>query len=94
MDVQDSRIDCTFELGGWTAHGLAHIIDIKYSDRIRFCNFVMQITTDQLDGAPNVDMMTPAGLTLEDGRKASVRLSHFQILDNYFELAGAGSFDS
>lgn len=94
MEVTDFRADCTFEMAGWKAQGLAHVIDIKYSERIRFCNFVMQITTDQLESVPNVDIMTPAGLTLEGGRKASVRLSHFQFVENYFEIAGSGSFDS
>jgi hypothetical protein len=92
VEVNDSRTDCTLSIGGWNATGLAHVIEVAYSGRIRFCNFVMQITTDQLDGAPNVDVRTPAGLVLEDGRRAAVTVSHFQLVANYFELAGTGNF--
>jgi hypothetical protein len=92
MNVKDSRIDCMLSIGGWKAMGLAHVIEVEYSERIRFCNFVMQITTDQLDNAPEVSLGTSAELALPDGRRAAVKVSHFNIESNYFELAGTGNF--
>lgn len=94
METLDYRNDCTLDLEGWEATGLAHVIEIRYSDRIQFCNFVMQITTDQLGTGGNraISPSTPATLTLEDGREAAVHITHFNLKDNYFEMAGTGNF--
>jgi hypothetical protein len=64
-----------------------------YSDRIHFCNFVMLITDDQFDHGPNVEVSSPAELTLPDGRTASVRITHGWMVPDYFELAGSGGFN-
>lgn len=92
VKTADYRIDCTLEIAGWRVQGLAHVIEISYSERIQFCNFVMQITTDQLDDAPDAQINSPAGLTLENGKRASVRITHFHIEVGYLEVAGAGNF--
>jgi hypothetical protein len=95
MDVKRYSSDCKLVQRNKTWTGMAHIIEVEYSDRIRFCNFVMQITTDQLVPDPNsknADLMDQGGLELEDGRKACVTVSAGRMSSGYFELSGAGQF--
>lgn len=90
MRTHEYKADCTLHLNGAELPGLAHVIEVEYSPRIRFCNFVMQITLDNLEGGSDAPI-NDGGLTLPDGRTAAVKVTHFQLAQGYFEVASAGS---
>jgi hypothetical protein len=91
MKLNEYKGECSFQLGTWKATGLAHVIEIEYSERIHFCNFVMQIATNHLDGAPKKESLSaPAALTLPDDRTAVVHVVHAKMHTDYFEIAGTG----
>jgi hypothetical protein len=91
MKLNEYKDECSFQMGTWKAPGLAHVVEIEFSERVHFCNFVMQITTDHLAGAPKKETMSaPAALMLPGGRTAVVHVIHAKMHADYLEIAGAG----
>jgi hypothetical protein len=93
MKFRQAKLDCRLERPGGVVEGLAHVVEVAYSAEIHFCNFVMQVTADQLGRLADLRPDEPGGaLVTADGRRATVKVFHFKVDADYFHLSGAGMF--
>lgn len=92
--VNKIKVDCKLHLNGRELSGLAHVIIVTCGKRISFCNFIMQLTTDQSKEITDKDLESHALLILPDGRQAGVDIRYGDMSGDYFELAGTGIFQN
>ena len=86
----ESKTDCTVIVGGEQFEGVAHLIEVVYSERIRFWNAVFQVPMEIADAMGRHGNL-PIFVKLADGRSAGLNVTHGNMEGGYFELAGVGN---
>jgi len=91
METRDLKTACQLWKDGQTMDAVIHLVEVPYSERIVFWNGVAALTDDD---ARSLGALQPGrsvvDVSLPDGRKGFLHVTHFHQPEGYFEPAGAG----